>query len=52
MYLAGLIADDARMTKKDLQRWVAKAMQNTLGSDGGMGGGGQSAWMGAGAGMD
>jgi 3-methyladenine DNA glycosylase AlkD len=25
MYLAGLIADDARMTRKDLQRWVAKA---------------------------
>ena len=25
MYLAGLIADDARMTKKDLQRWVKKA---------------------------
>src|SRR5512134_919841 len=25
MYLAGLIADDARMTKKDLHRWVAKA---------------------------
>ena len=25
MYLAGLIADDARMTKKDLQRWVAGA---------------------------
>jgi 3-methyladenine DNA glycosylase AlkD len=24
MYLAGLIADDARMTKKDLQRWVEK----------------------------
>src|SRR6266478_2548433 len=23
MYLAGLIADDAQMTKKDLQRWVA-----------------------------
>ena len=22
MYLAGLIADDAKMTKKDLQRWV------------------------------
>src|SRR5215510_6258505 len=22
MYLAGLIADDARMTKKDLQHWV------------------------------
>jgi 3-methyladenine DNA glycosylase AlkD len=22
MYLAGLIADDARMTKKNLQRWV------------------------------
>ncbi len=25
MYLAGLIADDARMTKKDLQHWPAKA---------------------------
>lgn len=25
MYLAGLIADDPRMTKKDLQRWVEKA---------------------------
>ena len=25
MYLAGLIADDARMTRQDLQRWVAKA---------------------------
>jgi 3-methyladenine DNA glycosylase AlkD len=25
MYLAGLIADDARMTKKDLQRWIDKA---------------------------
>ena len=25
MYLAGLIADDAQMTKKDLQRWVARA---------------------------
>ncbi|MCI0538939.1 MAG: DNA alkylation repair protein [Verrucomicrobiales bacterium] len=25
MYLAGLIADDARMRKKDLQRWVEKA---------------------------
>ena len=25
MYLAGLIADDARMTKKDLQRWMATA---------------------------
>ena len=25
MYLAGLIADDAQMTKKDLQRWVALA---------------------------
>src|SRR5262245_20689871 len=24
MYLAGLIADDARMTKKDLQHWVKK----------------------------
>ncbi|MBK7704358.1 MAG: DNA alkylation repair protein [Acidobacteria bacterium] len=25
MYLAGLIADDARMTKSDLQNWVSKA---------------------------
>jgi len=25
MYLAGLIADDTRMTKKDLQHWVEKA---------------------------
>jgi len=25
MYLAGLIADDAKMTKKDLKHWVAKA---------------------------
>jgi 3-methyladenine DNA glycosylase AlkD len=25
MYLAGLIADDAKMTKKDLQRWAEKA---------------------------
>src|SRR6186713_1649210 len=26
MYLAGLIADDARMTKKDLQRWVKNSV--------------------------
>src|SRR5438128_1541539 len=25
MYLAGLIADDAKMTKKDLQKWVEAA---------------------------
>src|SRR5438067_10793504 len=25
MYLAGLIADDSKMTRKDLQRWVEKA---------------------------
>lgn len=30
MYLAGLIADDARMTKKDLQRWVKKAYSFTV----------------------
>ena len=30
MYLAGLIADDARMTKKDLQRWVKKAYGVTV----------------------
>ena len=30
MYLAGLIADDARMTKKDLRRWVDKAYAGSL----------------------
>ena len=30
MYLAGLIADDARMTKKDLTRWVEKARGGAL----------------------
>ena len=30
MYLAGLIADDARMTKKDLQHWVEKAYAASL----------------------
>jgi 3-methyladenine DNA glycosylase AlkD len=32
MYLAGLIADDAQMTKKDLQRWVSNATHSALGS--------------------
>jgi len=30
MYLAGLIADDARMTKKDLQHWVSTAKSPTI----------------------
>jgi 3-methyladenine DNA glycosylase AlkD len=30
MYLAGLIADDQRMTKKDLQRWVKAAYWHML----------------------
>jgi hypothetical protein len=30
MYLAGLIADDARMTKKDLQRWVKNSYGFTV----------------------
>ncbi len=30
MYLAGLIADDAKMTHKDLQRWVTQATSNAL----------------------
>src|SRR5436190_4812607 len=30
MYLAGLIADDAQMTKKDLQRWVEQAYWSLL----------------------
>jgi 3-methyladenine DNA glycosylase AlkD len=32
MYLAGLIADDARMSKKDLQRWIANATHSPLAS--------------------
>jgi 3-methyladenine DNA glycosylase AlkD len=31
-YLAGLIADDARMTKRDLQRWAEKACAPLAGS--------------------
>lgn len=31
MYLAGLIADDAQMTKKDLQRWIGKACEPLAG---------------------
>jgi len=31
MYLAGLIADDGRMTKKDLQRWAEKAPWSLIG---------------------
>lgn len=30
MYLAGLIADDEQMTKKDLQRWVEKASSEAI----------------------
>ena len=32
MYLAGLIADDARMTRKDLTRWIARATNNAIAS--------------------
>ena len=32
MYLAGLIADDAQMTKKNLQRWIANATHEPLAS--------------------
>jgi 3-methyladenine DNA glycosylase AlkD len=32
MYLAGLIADDARMTKKDLQRWIGDVPHPPLAS--------------------
>ena len=31
MYLAGLIADDAKMTKKDLQKWVENATWHMVG---------------------
>ncbi len=30
MYLAGLIADDQKMTKRDLKRWVTRATSNPL----------------------
>jgi 3-methyladenine DNA glycosylase AlkD len=30
MYLAGLIADDAKMTKADLQTWVTQALSNNI----------------------
>src|SRR5713226_4960795 len=30
MYLAGLIADESQMTKKDLQRWVEQATGHAL----------------------
>ena len=30
MYLAGLIADDAKMTKADLQSWVEMALSNNI----------------------
>lgn len=30
MYLAGLVADDAKMTRKDLQKWVDTARSRTL----------------------
>ena len=32
MYLAGMIADDARMTRKDLQRWADRAYGAALGT--------------------
>jgi len=32
MYLAGLIADDEKMTKKDLQQWVKQAKATTISS--------------------
>ncbi len=32
MYLAGLIADDAQMTKKDLERWIANTPHEPLAS--------------------
>lgn len=30
MYLAGLIADDGKMTKEDLQMWVGQALSNNI----------------------
>src|SRR5215212_10014087 len=32
MYLAGLIADDARMTRKDLTRWITRTTHSALAS--------------------
>src|SRR6187399_1789955 len=42
MYLAGLIADDAKMTKADLRHWMAKATHGPLG-------GSTVAWVAAGS---
>ena len=41
MYLAGLVADDAKMTKKDLNRWVESAIGAPGGGDCPMGRGGK-----------
>ncbi len=41
MYLAGLIADDGRMTKQDLQQWVEKAYGGALAT--------MAAWVAAGS---
>ena len=53
MYLAGLVADDAKMTKRDLRGWLAKATCDALcGFTVAVGGGGEQARPGAGPGVD
>ena len=53
MYLAGLIADDARMTRKDLNRWAKKGGRGCAGvRHGPVGRGRKPAWISAGARMD
>ena len=52
MYLAGLVADDARMTRADLQRWAKKGVRAPGWFHGGVGRRRQPARLGTGAGMD
>ncbi len=54
MYLAGLIADDERMTREDLQRWAEKAYARVLAEAATVAWcrGRRSAWLGDGVEMD
>ena len=45
MYLAGLVADDAKMSEKDLNRWVKKAERRTRISHCTVGRGGKQPWV-------
>jgi hypothetical protein len=51
-YLAGLIADEAKMTKKDLRRWVTRPNCVALRFNRALRRGGECTWVGPGDGMD